>query len=118
MFTTVEDALEHMQSGNARFALHSKVTNNSYRYWMKENASGKAFYVYLIAASGELAFIGSIVNGEFKRGEHVRISDRAPAYVAFVWLWSQLANYKLPTSIEITALEVRGKNDARKTAKT
>ena len=115
MFLTVEEAIEYMQSGNARFALKSHVTNNTYHYWMKENASGKAFYVYLIATTGELAFIGSIVNGSFVRGDHTKVSPQAPAYKAFEWIWGQLSRYRLPPDIEITPIEFGGSDDRKKT---
>ncbi len=105
MFLTVEEAIEHIQSGNARIMLKSNVTQNQYKYWVKENNNGKAFLVYLISTEGQLAYMGSISNGDFKRTDKSKVSERAPAFVAFSWLWAQLSRYRLPPDIEIVPLE-------------
>jgi hypothetical protein len=100
-FETVEAAVEFMQSGNARVRIRSLLTKNEYTYVIKENRTGKQFYVYLVAKGGGIGFMGSIVNGDFQRKENSQVHISAPAYLAFAWTWAQLTAYHLPEDIEI-----------------
>lgn len=98
---TVEDAIMYIQSGNVRVMLRSEVSGNSYKYWVRENSNGKAFLVYLVGASGELGYMGSISNGDFKRTDKSRVSSSAPAFRAFDWVWKKLAQYQMPEGVRI-----------------
>ncbi len=105
MFLTVEEAIQHIQSGSSRIVLKSNVTQNHYRYWIKESGNGKAFLVYLISVEGTLAYMCSISNGDIKRTDKSKVHEKAPAFVAFKWVWQQLSKYRLPPDIEIIPIE-------------
>lgn len=100
---TSAEAIQHMQSGNARFRLVSYASNNSYRYHMRENQTGRVFFVYLIAASGELAYMGSVIDGEFKRTAKSKVDAQAPAFRAFDWVWRHLCRNIIPSQVVIEA---------------
>jgi len=102
--TSVQDAIQFIQSGDVRVMFRSQETHNEYQYRVQENRNGKAFYVYLIAKSGNHAYMGSIVNGYFKRTDKSRVSVKAPAFVAFAWVWAQLDSNNMPHKVEMVGL--------------
>ncbi|HEY6019244.1 MAG TPA: hypothetical protein VIY48_04885 [Candidatus Paceibacterota bacterium] len=101
MLKTVEQAVQHIQSGNARVCLRSRVSGNAYNYWIRENSNGKTFLVYLIRVSGDLGYMGVISNGEFKRTEKSRVAASAPAFKAFAWVWQKFIEYRMPEGVSI-----------------
>lgn len=101
---TVAEAIQYMQSGNARFRLLSYVSNNAYTYRMQESKNGKVFFVYFIAVTGELAYMGSVIDGEFKRTEKSRVHPTAPAFRAFDWVWRNLCENRMPVQTVIEEL--------------
>lgn len=101
---TAEHAIRHIQSGNARIRLLSYASNNAYRYHIRESQTGKVFFVYLIAVSGDLGYMGSIINGEFKRTDKSKVADTAPAFRAFDWVWRNLCQNRMPVQTVIEAL--------------
>jgi len=105
---TVEEALIFIQSGNARIQLTSAASGNSYRYWIRESSKGKSFFVSVITISGTLAYLGTISDATLGRTAKSRVSEAAPVYRAFAWMWSQLAanlrSNQIPAGLTITGL--------------
>ena len=92
--TTVDDAIMHMQRGNAVVAFTSIKSGASYSYNIKESNNGRAFYVTLLTA-GSPAYLGSIIEGQFKHTDKSRLSTQAPAFRAFAYVWAALAEYRM-----------------------
>jgi len=102
--TTVDDAIMHMQRGNAVVAFTSIKSGASYSYNIKESNNGRAFYVTLLTA-GSPAYLGSIIEGQFKHTDKSRLSTQAPAFRAFAYVWAALAEYRMPQQVTIVAAD-------------
>jgi len=101
---TVEDTLMHMQRGSAVVSIRSHKTDACYSYSIKESNNGKAFYVTLLT-EGSPAYLGSIIDGQFKHTDKSRLSPNAPPFKAFAYVYAALGEYRMPQQVTITAFD-------------
>ena len=101
--TTVEQAFQLMQSGNAIVVLRSLKTGDAFSYRVKENVNGKTFHVTLLT-EGSPVYVGKIYDGVFV---HVPpyMSVNAPAFRAFAYVHKQLCAYQLPKDVKMAVVQ-------------
>jgi len=103
--TTVEAAIQHIQSGDVKLGIHSLKSNTKYVYQIREATNGKRFFVNMLATTGEPGFMGVILDGVFQRTDKSRVSEKAPAFIAFEHVFNQLlCNNKMSNQVELYAL--------------
>lgn len=106
--TTVASVLSYMMAGNATLSIRSVQTGKHFTYKVQapkdvKPGQPKPFFVKVLDGpdnTSQYAYIGLLKDG-FKHTKKSKCSDKAPSFVAFSWLWSQLAKNQLPATVEV-----------------
>lgn len=103
-FTNASDALSFIQAGNATVTAVSVTTGTRFTYRVRESDDGKVFFVSLLSGPDNTAsytYMGIIRTGGFTRTNGSKVSQDAPSYKAFRWLFAQLSEGRLPDTVEV-----------------
>jgi hypothetical protein len=104
-----ENVLEFILGGKAFFTIVSERTQVRYTYRVvarkSSGAAGTIHFVSVLRGADnekDYAYMGCILNGQrFVLTEKSQISQSAPSYIAFAWLFDRLvANKKLPDGVK------------------
>jgi hypothetical protein len=110
--TTAQQALAFMLAGNATFTIRSLATGTRFTYKVRkadpEPGRPQVWFVNLLNGpdnGNDFAYLGMLqeVPGScvFKRTRGSRVTEQAPSYRAFVWLWERLWDRRLPANVEV-----------------
>jgi hypothetical protein len=81
----------------------SVATGTRFTYRVRESNDGKLFFVSLLNGPDNTAsytYMGIIRNGRFTRTNNSKVTQDAPSYKAFKWLFDQLSMDRLPATVE------------------
>lgn len=103
-FTCAADALNFIQAGNATITAVSVATGTRFTYRVRESNDGKLFFVSLLNGpdnTTSYTYMGIIRGNKFTRTNNSKVTQDAPSYKAFVWLFDQLSMDRLPPTVEL-----------------
>ena len=111
---TAQQVLAFMLGGNATFTIRSRKTGARFTYKVRkadpEPGRGVTWFVNLLNGSdngNDFAYMGVLYEWEvgkpphFKRTKASRVSESAPSFRAFTWLWEALRGGWLSSSVEV-----------------
>jgi len=111
---TAQQALVYVLAGNATFTIRSLVTGARFTYKVRkadlQPGQPPTWFVNLLNGpdnGNDFAYLGVLYEWEsgkppfFKRTKASRITESAPGYRAFVWLWDRLRRGHLPANVEV-----------------
>lgn len=103
--TTAEDAMRFLTAGKATVTLRSLKTGTRFTYKIGTSEDGQVHFVSLLNGPDNYAnyqYFGYIRRGVFlPGGRKAKVHPGAPSVVAFKWVWEQLAQRNLPSTVEI-----------------
>ena len=95
---------EFMMAGNATLTLKSERTGNRFTYRIRKSEDGNVHFVALLAGSdneSSFQYLGFIRDRAYSHGRKSRISETAPAAMAFHWFHANLQTRRLPAELQV-----------------
>lgn len=101
----LEDVVEFIQAGNARFTVRSVRTQERFTYRVKVSDDGSVWFVSLMTGTDNekhFSYIGVIgKDGAFRWTQKSKVTEDTLSFKAFAWLWKQLSEGRLPDTVEV-----------------
>lgn len=102
--TTRAAVVEFMTAGNATLTLKSERTGNRFTYKVRESADRQVHFVSVLTGSDNESnyhYLGVIRDRAFSHGRKSKISESAPAAMAFHWFHANLQTGRLPAELQV-----------------
>lgn len=96
--------LEFMTAGNATLTLKSERTGNRFTYRVRQSEDKRVHFVAVLTGAdneSNYRYLGVIRDRAFSHGLKSKISQSAPAAMAFTWFHANLQTGRMPEQLQV-----------------
>lgn len=104
MFSSAALAKAYLTAGNAVMTVVSQKTGARYTYRVRASKDGAVHFVAVLTGpsnENDYQFIGVIRDDEFRTSPKARVSDTAPSFVVFAFVWGHLVRGWIHPMVEL-----------------
>lgn len=105
-FTDAGEAYNFLLGGKATLTFRSRNTGNRFTYMIEQSNDERMFFVKMLTGSNnetDYQYLGHIFARDrtYVHGKKSRITADSPGAKAFIWVYYQLMDKKLPDTLEV-----------------